>query len=74
MMDQGQESECIHSCQMSLSGDVIRICFITFFEVVEDFVTELTRDSLLSELLYSDDLVLMCAAIEGFCNDFIKWK
>ena len=42
------------------------------FAVVADNVTELTTDSVLSELLYADDLVLMSEAIEGLRNKFIK--
>ena len=33
------------------------------FAVVVDFVTELAREGALSELLYTDDLVLMCETI-----------
>ena len=29
---------------------------------------------MLSELLYADDLVLMSGTIEGFQNEFTKWK
>ena len=35
---------------------------------------EFVRDNALSELLYADDLVLMCETIEGLWNKFQKWK
>ena len=38
------------------------------FAVVVDFVTELARDGVISELLYVDDLVLMSDIIEGLRN------
>ena len=44
------------------------------FTVVVDDVTEFARDGALSELLYADDLVVMCETIEGLRNKFLKWK
>ena len=44
------------------------------FVVVVDVVTEFAREGALSELLYSDDLVLMSETIEGLRNKFMKWK
>ena len=44
------------------------------FAVVVDIVTEFAREGALSELLYADDLVLVCATIEGLRNKFTKWK
>ena len=43
------------------------------FVVVVD-ATELSREGMLSELLYADDLVLMSETIEGLRNTFLKWK
>ena len=37
-------------------------------------VTEFVREGALSELLYTDDLVLMNEPIEGLRNTFLKWK
>ena len=42
------------------------------FELVEDVVTEFTREGALSELLYADDLVLMSETIEGIRKKFLK--
>ena len=42
------------------------------FVVVVDVVTEFARDGALSELLYSDDLVLMSGTIEGL--KILEWK
>ena len=42
------------------------------FAVVVDVVTEFSRESALSELLYADDLVLMSETIEGIRNKFLK--
>ena len=39
-----------------------------------DVVTEFAREVALSELLYADDLVLMCETIEGLRDKFLKWK
>ena len=39
-----------------------------------DVVTELTREVALSELLYTDDLVLMSVTIEELRNKILKWK
>ena len=44
------------------------------FAVEVDVVTELTNEGALSEVLYTQDLVLMCAAIEGLRHKFLKWK
>ena len=44
------------------------------FAVVVDVVNEFAREGVLSELLYSDDLVLMCETINGLWNEFLKWK
>ena len=41
---------------------------------MEDVVTELTREGVLSELLYADDLVLMSETIERLRNSFLRWK
>ena len=35
--------------------------------------TELSREGVLSEMLYADDLVLMGETIEGLWNKFRKW-
>ena len=42
--------------------------------VVVDVVTEFAREGAQSELLYADDLVLMCETIKGIRNKLIKWK
>ena len=42
------------------------------FVVVVYVVTELARESVLSELLYAVNLVLMSEAIKGFRNMFLK--
>ena len=44
------------------------------FVVVVDVVTEFARESVLSELLYADDFVMMSEMIEEFWNKFIKSK
>ena len=46
---------------------------LPFFAVVVDVVTEFVR-SVLSELLYADDLLLMSETIEGLRNKFLEWK
>ena len=45
---------------------------IFFFAVVVD-VTEFYRKGAHNELLYTDDIVLMCGTIEGLRNKFLKW-
>ena len=45
-----------------------------FFAVVVNGVTELDRDGMLSELLYTDHLALMSETIEGLWNKSKKWK
>ena len=42
------------------------------FTVVVDVVTECAREGALSDLLYTDDLVVMCETIEGLRNMFLK--
>ena len=55
------------------SGDALWVCVLPFqFAVVIDVVTELARQSILSQLLYDDDLVLMSEAIEGLMYKFIN--
>ena len=44
------------------------------FAVVVDVVTEFVRQGALSELLYTDDLVLISETIEGLRSKFIKWQ
>ena len=40
---------------------------------VIDVVTELARESLLTELLYADGFVFISEIIYGLSNDFRKW-
>ena len=42
--------------------------------VVVDVVNSLAREGVLSELLYADDLILMCETIEVLRYKFLKWK
>ena len=44
------------------------------FGVVIYVVTEFVRKVALSELMYADDLVLMCETIEGLWSKFLEWK
>ena len=44
------------------------------FVIVVDVVTESVRNSLMSELLYTDDLVLTSETMEGLREKFWKWK
>ena len=44
------------------------------FGIVIDVVTELTSKAVFSELLITDDLVLLNDAIDGLRNKFLKWK
>ena len=44
------------------------------FAMVADVVTEFAKEGALSELLYADDLVLMCEIIEGLRNKFLRWR
>ena len=44
------------------------------FAVVVDVATELARCGFMVELLYADDLVLVCEVIQGLRNKFRKWK
>ena len=60
---------------------VVKVCmhqeFVlsTFiFAVLVDVVTDLARESVLSQLLYADNLVLMSETIQGLRNKFFKWK
>ena len=39
-----------------------------------DVVTELTREGVLSELLYADDLVLISETYDALKNKLRKWK
>ena len=48
-------------------GSVLSHCL---FAVVVDVVTELERESVLSELMYADDLILMSESIERLRNKF----
>ena len=38
-----------------------------------DFVTEFARKGVLGELLYANDLVLICETIRGLRNMTLKW-
>ena len=53
-----------------------QVCVLStfIFAVVVDVVTEFARESALSKLLYSDDLVLVSETIEGLRNKLLKWK
>ena len=44
------------------------------FAFVVDVVARFSREGVLSELLFSDSLVLMSDAIEGLTDEFLKWK
>ena len=39
-----------------------------------DVVTEFTRKSALSQLLYADNLIQMSETMEGLRYKFLKWK
>ena len=43
------------------------------FAVVVDIVSEFSREDEMSELLYTDDIVLMSETIKGLRNLFLKW-
>ena len=43
------------------------------FAVAVDVAVEIAREGALSELLYTDDLVLMSVKIEELRNMFMKW-
>ena len=45
-----------------------------FVIVVDDVVTELATEAVLSELLSADDIILMSETIKGVRNKFLKWK
>ena len=53
---------------------MIKDLYCPFFALVVVVVTELATDGVLSELLYSDDVVLMSEIIVKLRNKFIKWK
>ena len=44
------------------------------FAIVVDVVTENVRNGFMSEMLFSDDLVLMSEMMEGLREKFWKWK
>ena len=44
------------------------------FVVMVDVVTELVRQSVLCQLIYADDLVMMSETIEGLRNMFLDCK
>ena len=44
------------------------------FAIVVDVVTEDARQGLMEEVLYADDLVLMCDTMDGLRVKFQKWK
>ena len=46
----------------------------TFLFAVEVDVTEFAREGALSQLLNSDDIVLMTETINGLMNNILKWK
>ena len=76
MREKGQKPGCILSCQRSLRlkwGCTKDLCYhLFFFAVVVDIVSELDRDGVLSELLYTDGLLLMSETIGGLRNKFLK--
>ena len=49
-------------------------CYLFFLHWSFDVVTEFAREGALSELLYSDDLVLMIETIVGLRDRFLKCK
>ena len=44
------------------------------FAIVVDVVTEHTREGLLNEILYADDLVLMSESLEDLQERFQRWR
>ena len=75
MMEQRQESEWIlRSLRLKCGCTKDLCCHLLFFAILEDVVTELAKDRVLSELLYADDIVLMSETIEGLSNTFLRWK
>ena len=54
-----------------------RVCAITtdsLFAVVVDAVTEQSREGLLNEILYADDLALMSESLEELRERFQGWR
>ena len=50
------------------------VCVFTFlFAVVACFITEITKEGVLSELLFADDFI-PDKTIKGLRNKFIEWK
>ena len=44
------------------------------FEIVVDVITGNARESLMNEILYADDVVLMSKSLGGFERKVLKWK
>ena len=71
---EGVDSELLEEFEVKvgmLQGSVLSPFL---FAGVVDVVTEFARECVLSELLYTDDLVLMSETIEGLWDNLIKWK
>ena len=44
------------------------------FAIAVDVLSENTREGMMNEILYSDDLVLMSESMENLKEKFLKWK
>ena len=59
---------------MKVGGHQGSVLLLLVFAIVVDVVTESVRNSLMSEMLYVDDLVLTSETMEGLREKFWKWK
>ena len=44
------------------------------FTLAANIITKCARESLIIEILYADDLVLISESMENLTKNFLKWK
>ena len=66
------ESELSEESEVKVGMHQVSVLLPFVYAVVVDVVTEFTKEGVLSELLYADDLVLMSETIEELRKKFLK--
>ena len=74
MRENCQRSELSEEFEVKVGMNQVSVLSPFLFALVVVVVSEFTREGVLSELLYADDLVHMSETIEGLRDKFLEWK
>ena len=68
------ESEFFKEFSVAVGVHQGSVLSLLLFSIVVDAVTENARKGLMKEVLYTDDLILMCEIMEDLKKRFLNWR